>query len=74
MRFSGLSLVGEDGFVLFDVLGGLSDFLLSFSEGSSGVLSELSNSNDLSLVVVDLALHVVNELLASSLVVVVDLI
>ena len=68
-------LLGGKGLnVLVEVLGGLTDFSLGFSEGFSGVVSELGDSDDLGLVVDDGSFHIVDELFAGGLVVLVNLI
>jgi hypothetical protein len=49
---------------VFDVLGNNSDFLLSFSEGVGGVLSQLGKSNNLCLVISNCLFEVIDELFA----------
>jgi len=68
-RFSGEGLN-----VLVKVLGGLADLLLSLVEGLSGIVTEFGHGNDLSFVVVDRALHIVDELFTGSSIVLVDLV
>jgi hypothetical protein len=58
--------------IVFDVLGNDSDFFLSFSKGISGILSQFSQSNNLSLMVSDSLLKIIDEFLARNLIVFVD--
>jgi hypothetical protein len=58
--------------VLFDILGSLSDFLFSFSEGIGGVLSQFGKGVDLGVVIVDLIFHIGNEFIACSFIGFVD--
>jgi hypothetical protein len=54
----------ESVFIVLNVLGDNSDFLLGFSEGVGGVLSQLGKSDNLGLVVSDGLLEVIDEFLA----------
>ena len=67
--------LGVEGLnVLVEILGGLTDLLLSLVESLGGVVTELGDSNDLGFVVVDCALEVVDELFTGGSVVFVDLV
>jgi len=67
--------LGVEGLnVLVEILGGLTDLLLSLVESLGGVVTELGDSNDLGFVVVDCTLEVVDELFTGGGVVFVDLV
>jgi hypothetical protein len=55
---------GESVFVVLDVLGSLSNFLFSFSEGVSGIFSQFGESCDLGVVIVDFIFHIGDKLIA----------
>ena len=69
---SELGFRGEGVLVMFDVLGDNSNFLLGFSKSVGGVLSQLGEGNNLSLVVSDGLFEVIDEFLAGNLIVFVD--
>jgi len=69
LLFSESLFRGEGVLVVLDVLGNNSNFLFGFSEGVGGVLSQFGEGDDLSLVVSDGLLEVVDEFLAGDLVV-----
>jgi hypothetical protein len=69
---SELGFGGEGVFVVLDVLGNESDFLLGFGEGVGGVLSQFGEGDDLCLVVSDGLFEVVDEFLAGNLVIFVN--
>jgi hypothetical protein len=62
-----LGFVGT--FVVLDILGHQSHFLLGFSEGVGGVLSQFGQGNDLSLVVSDGLLEIIDQFLTGDFVV-----
>jgi len=75
----GLVLLSTEGifrsiaiFVLFNILGDLSNFLFSFFKGFNGILSELGGGNNLALVISNLLFHISDELFASSFIVFID--
>jgi hypothetical protein len=59
-------------FVVFDILGHQSHFLLGFGQSIGSVLSQFGQGNDLSLVVSDGLLKVVDQFFARNLVVFID--
>ena len=69
---SELSFRSKGVFVVLDVLGNNSDFLLGFSEGVGGVLSQLGKSNNLGLVISNSLFEVIDKLFAWNLVIFVD--
>ena len=64
LLLSELFFLGIGGFVLFDVLGGNSDFLFGFSEGVGGIFLELGGGNDSGFVIGDFGFHVTDEFFA----------
>jgi len=69
LRSSQLLFGSEGVLVVLDVLGDDSNFLLGFSKGVGGVLSQLGQGDDLSLVVSNGLFEVIDEFLAGNLVV-----
>jgi hypothetical protein len=55
---------GEGVLVVFNILGGLSNFLLSFSEGIGGIFSQLGEGGNLGIVIVNFVFHISDELIA----------
>jgi hypothetical protein len=51
-------------FVLFNILGSLSNFLFSFSKGVSSIFSQFGKSIDLGIVIVNFVFHISDELVA----------
>jgi len=56
-------------FVLFNILGDLSNFLFSFFKSFNSILSELCGGNNLGLVIGNLLFHISDELFASGFII-----
>ena len=63
LLFSQSFLLSESLLVNFDVLGGNSDFLFSFSKSVGGVFLELGGGDNTGFVVLDFLFHITNEFL-----------
>jgi hypothetical protein len=61
LLISELIFLGVGRFVVFDILGGNSDFFFSFSKSGGGIFSKFGGGNDSGLVVGNFGFHVTNE-------------